>query len=92
MTLLNDGQIEQELSKLGEWQRVGQEIERVFELEDFVGAVQFVDQVVAPAEKLGHHPDVSISWNRVGIRISTHSEGGLTAADFLLAAEIDKLA
>ena len=45
-----------------------------------------------PAEELGHHPDLEISWATVTVRISTHSEGGLTAADFELAARIDALA
>ena len=38
---------------------------------------------------MGHHPDLEISWDKVTVTISTHSEGGLTAADFELAAEID---
>ena len=51
----------------------------------------FVDALVAPAEALGHHPDLEISWDTVTVTISTHSEGGLTAADFELAAKIDAL-
>jgi len=92
MALMNDEQIERQLTGLEGWVRDGEEIVRKFEFEDFVGAVGFVDLVVAPAERLGHHPDLSISWNRVEVRISSHSEGGLTAADFELAAEIDRLA
>ena len=38
---------------------------------------------------MGHHPDLEISWGEVKVAISTHSEGGLTDADFELAAEID---
>jgi 4a-hydroxytetrahydrobiopterin dehydratase len=38
---------------------------------------------------MGHHPDLEISWDKVTVTISTHSEGGLTKADFELAAEID---
>jgi 4a-hydroxytetrahydrobiopterin dehydratase len=41
---------------------------------------------------MGHHPDVAISWATVTVTISTHSEGGLTAADFDLAGRIDGLA
>jgi 4a-hydroxytetrahydrobiopterin dehydratase len=92
MALLDDGQIEEKLSGLPGWNRAGDEIMREFEFADFVGSVGFVDRVVAPAEEMGHHPDLSISWNRVEVRISTHSEGGLTAADFQLAAQLDKLA
>jgi len=92
MALLSDSEIEQTLAGLHEWSRRGNEIVREFELADFVGSVAFVDSLVAPAERMGHHPDVSISWNKVEVVISTHSEGGLTAADFELAGEIDQLA
>ena len=92
MALLNDEEIESRLSGLDGWSRSGDEIVREFELEDFVGSVRFVDSLVAPAERLGHHPDLSISWNKVEVSITNHSEGGLTAADFELAAEINRLA
>jgi 4a-hydroxytetrahydrobiopterin dehydratase len=48
--------------------------------------------LVEPAEAMGHHPDVAISWATVTVTISTHSEGGLTAADFELAGKIEALA
>jgi len=53
--------------------------------------VKFVDGLVGPAEEMGHHPDLEISWDTVTVTISTHSEGGLTAADFELAAKVDAL-
>lgn len=67
------------------------EIQREFECGNFVGSVRFVDSLVVPAEDMGHHPDVSISWSKVEVRISTHSEGGLTASDFELASRIGQL-
>ncbi len=92
MALLNDQQITESLASLDGWHRKGDEIVRDFKLDDFVGSVKFVDAIVAPAEKMGHHPDIAISWNTVTVSISTHSEGGLTAADFELAAQINALA
>lgn len=75
-----------------EWSHDGSAIRREFDRGDFVGAVAFVDSLVAPAEEMGHHPDVSISWSKVTVRITTHSAGGITDADFELADRIDKLA
>lgn len=92
MTLLAEEEIEAALTGRPGWSRRGEEIVREFEFDDFVGSVRFVDSVVEPAERLGHHPDLSISWNKVEVAVSTHSEGGLTEADFNLAAEIDALA
>ena len=90
--LLSDDEIEQRLSSLAGWDRSGEEIVREFDRGDFVGSVRFAEAIVGPAEQLGHHPDLEISWATVRVRISTHSEGGLTAADFELAGRIDALA
>ena len=92
MALLSDSQIEAKLDELPGWERAGEAIVKRFERGDFVGSVKFVSSLVAPAEAMGHHPDLEISWATVRVAISTHSEGGLTAADFDLAAKIDALA
>ena len=92
MALLGDEEIEAKLAGLDGWERRGDAIVKAFDRGDFVGSVGFVDSLVAPAEEMGHHPDVEISWSTVTVTISTHSEGGLTAADFELAAKIDALA
>jgi 4a-hydroxytetrahydrobiopterin dehydratase len=92
MTLLGDSEIEAKLDGLSGWERRDDAILKTFARGDFVGSVKFVDALVEPAEAMNHHPDVSISWNEVEVTISTHSEGGLTAADFELAAKIDALA
>ena len=92
MALLSDAEVEERLAGLDGWQRSGEAIEKSFKRGDFVGAVEFVSSLVEPAEAMNHHPDVAISWETVTVSISTHSEGGLTAADFELAAKIDEIA
>jgi 4a-hydroxytetrahydrobiopterin dehydratase len=92
MALLGSEEIEARLADLSGWARRGEAIVKEFGRGDFVGSVRFVDSLVAPAEEIGHHPDLEISWDTVTVTISTHSEGGLTAADFELAAKIDSLA
>jgi 4a-hydroxytetrahydrobiopterin dehydratase len=92
MTRLGSEEIEARLADLDGWERRGEAIVKAFGRGDFVGSVRFVDSLVAPAEEMGHHPDLEISWDTVTVTISTHSEGGLTAADFELAAKIDALA
>jgi 4a-hydroxytetrahydrobiopterin dehydratase len=91
MALLGDNEIEAKLAGLDGWERRGEAIAKAFDRGDFVGSVGFVDSLVAPAEEMGHHPDLEISWSTVTVTISSHSEGGLTAADFELAAKIDAL-
>jgi 4a-hydroxytetrahydrobiopterin dehydratase len=89
---LGDAEIEDRLAALPGWGRKGEAIEKSFKHDDFVGSVRFVDALVEPAEEMNHHPDLSISWDTVTVRLSTHSEGGITGADFELATKIDALA
>lgn len=90
--LLSQREIEQRLAAGSEWSREGDAIVRECKLADFAAAIAFVNQVAAVAEQANHHPDILVhGWNRVRLRLSTHSAGGLTEADFALAAEIDGL-
>jgi 4a-hydroxytetrahydrobiopterin dehydratase len=89
---LDESEIESRLADLHGWERSGDAIHKAFERNDFVGSVDFVKAIVEPAEEMGHHPDLSISWDTVEVTITTHSEGGLTANDFELAERIDGLA
>jgi 4a-hydroxytetrahydrobiopterin dehydratase len=88
--LLEDEEIEQRLDELGDWEREGDEIQKVFEFDDFSTAMKFVNDVAALADRWDHHPDMDIRWNKVRLALSTHSEGGLTARDFDLAGEIEQ--
>jgi len=92
MALLSDSEVEAKLSEHPGWERAGGAITKTFERGDFVGSVGFVESLVAPAEGMNHHPDVELSWGSVTVKLSTHSEGGVTSADFELAAKIDALA
>jgi 4a-hydroxytetrahydrobiopterin dehydratase len=74
------------------WGREGDAIVRDLRFGDFAAAIAFVNRVAAAAEEAGHHPDILVhGWNRVRLTLSTHSAGGLTAADFDLAATLDGL-
>ena len=91
MALLDDTDIRERLSRLDGWERSGDAIRKTFTFDGFPEAVAFVDRLVEPAEAANHHPDLDIRYDRVIVGLSTHSEGGLTAKDFDLAAEIDAL-
>ncbi|MQA75438.1 MAG: 4a-hydroxytetrahydrobiopterin dehydratase [Solirubrobacterales bacterium] len=89
--LLSQDEIEARLGELDGWSRDGEAISKTYDRGDFVGSVEFVRRIVEPAEEMGHHPDLSISWSEVAVAITTHSAGGLTANDFELASRIDRL-
>ena len=75
-------EIAEESARLDSWQRTGGEITRQF---------AFVNAVAVLAEQANHHPDIDIRWNKVLLRLSTHSKGGLTRLDFDLAEKIHAL-
>lgn len=93
MTLLSDTEIDQRLAGVGDWRRDGDgSIAREWQLADFAAAIAFVNRVAAVAEAANHHPDILVhGWNKVRLTLSTHSEGGVTDADFQLAVQIDRL-
>ena len=93
MTVLSDQEIERRLAG-GEWRRHdGETIAREWTFMDFGAAMAFVERVADAAEAANHHPDILVhGWNKVRLELSTHSEGGITEADFALAARIDQLA
>ena len=91
MDLLSDEEIAAALARLPEWTRAGNSITRTVELKDFQAAMLFAGAVAYMAEKANHHPDILIQWNKVTLTLSTHSAGGLTAADMTLAGHLDAL-
>ena len=92
MALLSESAIRQHLESLPEWQIEEQSIVREYQFKDFPAAIQFVDRIAEAAESAWHHPDIDIRWNKVRLLLTTHDEGGLTAKDFKLAQEFDRLA
>src|ERR1700691_5733452 len=89
---LADQEVEERLAG-GEWRRDGAAIVREWTFVDFAQAIAFVNRVAEAAEAANHHPDIHLhGWNKVRLELSTHSEGGLTQADFDMASRIDELA
>ncbi len=74
------------------WKREGETIVADFELENFAAVIAAVNRIAAVAEERNHHPDILVhGWNKLRLTLSTHSAGGITAADFELAGRIDGL-
>lgn len=88
---LEGGEIERLLRKLGGgWNAVNDHhLEKQYEFNNFREALDFTNSVGAIAEEQGHHPDICLSWGKVGLKIWTHKIDGLTESDFVLAAKAD---
>ena len=92
MAALNKAEIQQKLKELQGWSHVGKSLHKKYTLKSFMPVIGLVNQIAETAEKAGHHPDITINYNVLGISLSTHSEGGVTQKDFDLARQIDQLA
>ena len=90
--LLSNDEIESALSELSDWTREDDAIRRDVTAETFADGIALVDRVAVVADERDHHPDIDIRWTTVTFRLSTHSEGGITANDVEMAREIDRLA
>jgi 4a-hydroxytetrahydrobiopterin dehydratase len=66
-------------------------LERTFRFKDFAGALAFANEVGKVADAEGHHPDLHVGWGRCRVEIWTHAISGLSEADFVLAAKIDRI-
>lgn len=94
---LDEGRIAALLPQLTGWQvapaGAGQHrtLSKRFSFTDFLGAMAFVDRLAALAEEEQHHPDFSVHYSEVDVSLWTHTVGGLSENDFILAAKLDSL-
>ena len=89
----NKDQIQEYLAQLSSaWEvKDDKKITKRFKFHDFKEAMVFVNKIADLAEQEGHHPDITINYNRVTIELFTHSIGGLSENDFILASKIEQL-
>lgn len=93
MTRLDDDALRAALVDLPAWSRDGDILVRTLKRRDWRHAIALVDAVAEEADRLDHHPDVCVTGYRtVTFRLTTHSEGGLTARDLTMAQRIEALA
>ncbi len=83
--------IAERLAEIPSWEFSDNSLHRKFSFKDFAEAFAFMTNVAEVAERLNHHPDWTNVYNKVTIRLSTHSAGGVTDKDFQLAKEINRL-
>jgi 4a-hydroxytetrahydrobiopterin dehydratase len=91
MAKLSEKEIQDRLKKLSGWTLEQGQLRKMFVFKDFREAVAFVLRVAFIAESMDHHPDIDIRYKKVALNVMTHSEGGLTEKDFMLAAGIDAI-
>lgn len=90
---LTPSQIQSFLSQLKlPWELVeDKKIKHKFLFKGFHQALEFVNNVAAIAQAENHHPTILIAYNKVVITLITHSIGGLSENDFIMASKIEKI-
>jgi 4a-hydroxytetrahydrobiopterin dehydratase len=89
---LSAEEVREALQGLPGWSGGTDGIGKSYEFADFTDAIGFVARVALVAERLFHHPDITVSWNRVELRVTSHAAGGVTPRCIELAGKIDQRA
>lgn len=92
MAVLSAQQIDQLLGHTHGWGFQDNTIRRQFQFPTFRAAVAFVNRVADLAEAADHHPDITITYTKILLVLSSHDEGGVTQKDIDLARQIDAVA
>ena len=92
--LLSEAERKEMLPGLDGWRMVeGRDaLAKTFVFRDFVEAFGFMTRAALAAERMNHHPEWRNVWNTVEVDLTTHDAGGVTAKDFALGAEMERLA
>lgn len=67
-------------------------LRREFARPDYASGVKLVAAIGALADQMNHHPELLLKWGSVGFAVNTHDVEGLSALDFILAAQVELLA
>jgi len=91
MGLLSSEEIARRLGALKGWAVTPQGLQKQYEMDNFLAAMNLVNRTADLAEQAQHHPDIFISYNKVTFTLTTHDAGGITEKDFALAARIEAI-
>ena len=88
----SEAEIAERLQALPGWYYEDRWIRRQYKTDGWPTTLMLVNTIGYLAEAAYHHPDLSVSWAKVGVKLATHSAGGITAKDFELARQIEDVA
>ena len=89
---LSTAEVGAHLAALPGWKLEGNALTKTFRFPGYGETIAFVNAVAAVAQREDHHPDLSVTWGRITVKLSTHSAGGITDKDFDLARKIEEVA
>ena len=90
--VLTEAEVTERLKDLPDWEVRDGWLRRTFKILGWPHTLMLVNAIGYRAEAAFHHPDLSVGWAQVVVKLQTHSAGGITGKDFSLAKEIESLA
>ena len=87
---LADQEVRRRLAALPGWELRDGAIRRTYQTDGWRGSVLVANAIAFICEAADHHADLTVTWPRVGVELSTHSAGGITAKDFEVATLIER--
>jgi len=91
MPALTTKEVNLHLKVIPDWTKRAQTIGRTFKFDGFMTSIAFVRRIAKQAEKINHHPDIDIRFDKVMLTLTTHDKGGITEKDFVLARQCDEV-
>ena len=85
----DEAQIAERLTALPGWYYEDKWLRRVYKTDGWPTTLMLVNAIGFFAEAADHHPDLSVTWGRITVKLATHSAGGITDKDFSLARKIE---
>jgi 4a-hydroxytetrahydrobiopterin dehydratase len=79
------------MGDLQNWEEIEGKLCKDFKFNNFVEAFSFITKIALESEKMDHHPDIQISYNKVNIKLITHDINQISKKDTALAKKIDEL-
>lgn len=90
--VLSDDEVRRRLQELPGWELRDGWIRRAFTTPGWPHTILLVNAIAYRAEAAFHHPDLSVGWAQVTVKLQTHSAGGITEKDLALAREVEAIA
>jgi 4a-hydroxytetrahydrobiopterin dehydratase len=86
---LSEAEVTKFLQAVPQWRVSGKGIEREYKLTTYMNGVKWFALLAAIADQEDHHPDALVTWRKVQLSLWTHTVGGLSENDFILAAKLE---
>ena len=92
--MLSDDAIQKKIAKELDnsgWELKDGKLTKLFRFQSFIRAIDFVNEIAIIAERLDHHPIITINWKTVKLSLKSFDVDAITKRDIILAKEIDSI-